>query len=908
MRDMLRYVFRPKSNDREAIRSAYYESLGPTRVTMYITLLAASIFMILTFVYPPYFGGTTVLYHQICYVWVLLVASIWLIGVGRAMKDYVSRYRVVYVLNHFMGISLYVWVISLMVVNSLARGTVDTTLFMTVALVVPLCVYLNPIIYVLVAVLSNAAVLSFLYYMVTLKAIEPNEMANFTIFSVFQIVMGIIMSYTRFRLNEQLVTAERQRREIEKLNKSQNSFFSNMSHEIRTPINTIIGLNEMILREDVSEEVIEDAVNIKAAGKLLLNLINDILDMSKFQSGRMQLLIEPYHTGDMLSDIVGMLWIRAKDKKLDFNVDVSPDIPAELVGDEVRIKQILINIINNAIKYTKEGSVSLTVQCEISEDKTCKMIYTVSDTGIGIKSEDIPYLFSAFKRVDETATKHIEGTGLGLSIVKQLVDLMGGKITVNSVYKKGSTFIIEIPQRIERDGSVGKYDFSKAGSSGRKKEYIPRFEAPGARILVVDDNEANLMVVSKLLRDTKVRIDTAVSGAEALRKTLNIKYDVIFMDHLMPEMDGIECRRKIKEQTGGRCRESAIVILTANADEENRALYERENFDGYLSKPVSGEALENELYNHLPKELVRITGNRSEIAQESVSWMNNSKKRKSIVITTESVADLSPDIIEKYQIQVLPHKVRTEEGLFKDGVEIETQGILKYMENPDHMVLPMGPAVKEAEEFFSKQLTYANNIIHISISSKIEHSGYGPALEASRSFDNVFVIDSSHLSSGQGLMALEACRMAEAGMSAEQIVKELESTKKKIHTSFIVDNLDFLARAGQVGNGTANLVKSLMVRPVLVLRKGKMGVGMTYFGSRETAWKAYINSIMSRRANIDSRILFVTYVGITKRDTDWIREQIEKYMHFDEICFRQASPAIAVNSGPGTFGLLYIEK
>ncbi|MCR4556312.1 MAG: DegV family EDD domain-containing protein [Saccharofermentans sp.] len=908
MREMLRYLFKPSSNDSEAIKSAYYESVGPTHVTMIISFLAAAIFMILTFVYPPYFGGTTVLYHQICYAWLLVVVIIWMIGAHHAMKDYAARYRTVFALNHFMGISLYVWVISLVVVNSLARGTCDTTLFMTVALVVPLCVYFNPIAYVIIALLSNATMAAFLYFMVSLGSIEPNELANFSIFSVFQIVMGVIMSYTRYRLNQQLVTAERQRKEIEMLNKSQTSFFSNMSHEIRTPINTIIGLNEMILREDVSEEVVEDAVNIKAAGKLLLNLINDILDMSKFQSGRMQLLIEPYHTGDMLSDIVGMLWIRAKDKKLDFNVDVSPDIPAELIGDEVRIKQILINVINNAIKYTKEGSVSLTVQCEMTDSKTCKMIYMVSDTGIGIKSEDIPYLFSAFKRVDETVTKHIEGTGLGLSIVKQLVDLMGGKITVNSVYKKGSTFIIEIPQRVERTGSVGKYDFAKAGNSGRKKEYLPKFEAPQARILVVDDNEANLMVVSKLLRDTKVRIDTASSGAEALRKTLNIKYDVIFMDHLMPEMDGIECRRRVKDQTGGRCRESAIVILTANADEENRALYERENFDGYLAKPVSGEALENELYNHLPQEIVHITGNRSEIAAESISWMNGSKKRKSIVITTESVADLSPELIEKYQIPVLPHKVRTEEGLFKDGKEIETQGILKYMEDPDHMVLPMGPTVREVEEFYAKQLAYANNIIHISISSKIEHSGYKPALEASKSFDNVFVIDSAHLSSGQGIMALVACRMVEAGLPPEQIVKELENMKKKIHTSFIVDNLDFLARAGQVGNGTANIVKSLMGRPVLVLRKGKMGVGMTYFGSRETAWRAYINSVLSRGSNIDTRVLFVTYVGITKKDTDWIKEQIEKHMHFDEIYFRQASPAIAVNCGPGTFGLLYMEK
>ena len=907
MKALLKFFFRPSKHNPEAVRSAYYASLKPTQFMLIISFIMCVIFMILTFTTPSFFGRSA-FYHRICYAVLYIVVLAWIAVTRYAVQDYQGRFKLITAMNSLMAVLMYLWAIALAFVNLVMRGQMDTTIFMTVSLIVPLSVYLNPLVYLFIALFSNAGMICLF---VIAPMFGPDDITigfgNFIVFSVFQIAMGLTMLYTKYRLHEQLATADRQHREIEMLNKSQNSFFSNMSHEIRTPINTIIGLNEMILREDVSDEVIEDAVNIKAAGKLLLNLINDILDMSKFQSGSMQLLIEPYHTGDMLSDIVGMLWIRAKDKKLDFNIDVSPDIPSELVGDEVRIKQILINVINNAIKYTKEGSVSLTVQCEKNEDKTCKMIYTVSDTGIGIKSEDIPYLFSAFKRVDETVTKHIEGTGLGLSIVKQLVDLMGGKITVNSVYKKGSTFIIEIPQRVEREGTVGNHDFTK-GSAVSRQDYVPKFEAPEARILVVDDNDANLMVVSKLLRDTKVRVDTASSGAEALRKTLNIKYNVIFMDHLMPEMDGIQCKNKIKDQTGGRCRETPVVILTANADEENRALYAREAFDGYLAKPVSGEALENELYAHLPKEIVKITGNRNEIAQESISWMSGTKKRKSIAITSESVADLAPEIIDKFGIEIIPHKVRTDEGLFKDGKEIETLGVLKYMEDPAHNVLPQGPTVREAEEFFAKQLTNANNVVHISISSKIEHSGYQPALEAARSFDNVFVVDSGHVSSGQGILAVVAAKMAKEGHSAEHIVRELETIKKKIHTSFIVDNLDFLARAGQVGNGMANLVKSLMGRPVLVLRNGKMGVGMTYFGTRETAWKAYINSVMSKAANIDTSILFVTYVGISKHDLDWIREQIEKHMHFDEIYFKQASPAVSVNCGPGTFGLLYIEK
>ena len=737
-------------------------------------------------------------------------------------------------------------------------------------------------------------------------------------------IMGIVFSYVSLIMISVAVAimvvleinlftkekkrTEEQKKEIEMLNAAQNQFFSSMSHEIRTPINTIIGLNEMILRENVSEEVVEDAVNIRSAGKLLLNLINDILDMSKFRAGKMHLLIMPYQTGNMLSDLVGMLWIRAKEKNLEFRINVSPDVPAELVGDEVRIKQILINILNNAIKYTKEGSISLTVQSEKIDEDTYNIIYTVADTGIGIKKEDMPYLFSAFKRVDEDTTNHIEGTGLGLSIVKQFLDLMGGKITVNSVYTKGSTFIVEIPQKRVNENLIGEFDFEKKHGYSKRSEYKKKFEAPEARILVVDDNEANLMVVNKLLRDTKVIIDTVTSGKAALKKTQNIEYNVIFMDHLMPEMDGIECKKQIRNQVGGSSRESKIVVLTANADEENRELYVREAFDGYLAKPVSGEELEKELYRLLPKDLVKVLGDDGEIAEETISWMHGSKQRKMVAVSTESVADIPGELIEKYGIQVIPHKVQTAEGVFKDGTEIDTAGVIKYMEETKNDITPMAPEAKEHELFFAKQLAYANNVIHIAISSKIGNSGFPPATDAAKAFDNVFVVDSGHLSSSQGLIVLEAARLAENGMGPKHVIEELEQMKKKVHTSFIVDNLDYLARAKQVSVRTANLVKSLMGRPVLVLKKGRMKVGKIYFGSSKSAWKAYINSCLSNSSRIDTSILFVTYVGLSKKDMDWIREYIEKSVKFDEIYFQQASASIAVNCGPGTFGLLYKEK
>ena len=908
MRKVLNYIFRRSQIDPEAEKSVYKSSIKPTLFMIMLCFIISFVLFGLT-IFAPSIFDTGAMFHRIMYIILFMIGLFYTAFAEYALKDYDNRYRIIYVVNVLLSLMMYSFILVLTYHTYAFRGTAETTLFMTVSLLVPLCIYMRPLTYILMAIASNAGMAYIIYLSVcTGTTNKLTGFYNFLIFTIFQTFMGIMMLYTKYRLHREIVTAGRQHKEIEMLNKAQNSFFSNMSHEIRTPINTIIGLNEMILRENVSDEVIEDAVNIRAAGKLLLSLINDILDMSRFQSGKMQLVEAPYRTGDMLSDIVGMLWIRAKEKKLDFHVDVSPDIPAELNGDEVRIKQILINVINNAIKYTKEGSVSLSVQCEIKNDKICNMIYSVSDTGIGIKPEDIPYLFSAFKRVDETSNRHIEGTGLGLSIVKQLVDHMGGKITVNSVYMRGSTFIIELPQKIEGESQVGQYNFEKSGSSAHKTDYAPKFIAPDARILVVDDNEANLMVASKLLRDTKIRIDTAPNGQEALRKTLNIKYDVIFMDHLMPEMDGIQCFKRIKEQTGGRNRETKVVVLTANADEENRTLYARMNFDGYLSKPVSGDELENELYRLLPKEMVQITGNRSEIAEETISWMNSNKKRKKVVITTDSVADLPQELVSKYEIAVIPHKVVTQEGVFKDGKEIDTLGIVRYMDNPLNRVNTDTPDVKEFEEFFAEQLKIANNIIHVSITSRVGNSGYGLAQEAAKAFDNVTVYDSAHLSSGQGIMVLEACRMAEEGRSPEEIIEALENLKKKVHTSFIVDNLDFLSRAGQVGKRIANVVKALMGRPVLRLRNGKMGVGMTYFGPREKAWKSYINSVLSATSNIDDEILFITYVGLTKREADWIKAQVEKKMKFKEIYFKQAAPAIAVNCGPGTFGLLYREK
>jgi len=700
--------------------------------------------------------------------------------------------------------------------------------------------------------------------------------------------------------------AQKQNKEIEELNRAQSRFFSSMSHEIRTPINTIIGLNEMILREAVSDEVASDAKSIQGASKMLLALINDILDMSKIESGKMDIVPVTYDVGAMLSDIVNMIWVRAKEKEIEFHIDVDQTMPAQLYGDEVRIKQILINVLNNAVKYTSEGSVSLSIQCKRLDSCSAQIIYSVTDTGMGIKKESIPYLFKAFKRVDEENNRYIEGTGLGLSIVKQLVDLMDGDIAVNSVYKKGSTFVITLPQKIVGESEIGELNLESRHALNAREHYKQSFEAPRAQVLIVDDNETNLMVAEKLLRDTKVRISTAASGKECLKKTLQERYDVILMDHLMPEMDGIECLNAIRAQTGGLNQGTPVVILTANAGGENQALYRREGFDGYLLKPVSGIQLETELLRHLPRELVSMMNTTGDVGVVETPVLAH-KKKMMIMISTDSVCDLPGYLTEKHQIAVMPYRVITEGGEFMDGVEAETEGILSYIGTRGKRARSEAPEVADYEEFFAEQLTKAQYIIHITMARNASQ-GYANASEASRTFDNVIVVDSGHLSSGMGLMVLRAAEYAAEGLTADEIVNRLELMRRKVRTSFIVDSTEYLARSGRIPSKVNTVCEMLMLHPVIVLKNSSMKVGAIRMGTKDHTRRKYITSTLNTVGEIDKKILFITYTGMKREELKEIEEQVKDKVTFENIIYQKASPAISSNCGPGSFGLLFMLK
>ncbi|MBQ9460086.1 MAG: DegV family EDD domain-containing protein [Oscillospiraceae bacterium] len=733
------------------------------------------------------------------------------------------------------------------------------------------------------------------------RVIYPDSLISTLLVGV---LVSILAGFEIEVFREESKRSKAQREEIDHLVKAQNQFFSNMSHEIRTPINTIIGLNEMILREDISEEVADDAANIQAASRLLLHLINDILDMSKIESGKMELVPSAYDVGAMLSDIVGMIWIRAKEKGLEFRVDVDPGVPAELYGDEVRIKQILINVLTNAVKYTREGSVSISIESRRLSAETALVTYSISDTGMGIKKENIPYLFSAFRRVDEEKNRHIEGTGLGLSIVKQLVDLMGGNITVNSVYTQGSTFIIELPQTLVSERKVGEINLEMRHEMNHRTQYRQSFEAPDARVLVVDDDAANRLVATKLLRGTKMTVETVASGAEALKKTYETQYHVILMDHMMPEMDGIECYRAIRDQVGGLNRATKIIVLTANAGSEERELYAKTGFDGYLVKPVTGEELERELRRMLPQELVSEHTDSSTLGEKLGASLRMNQKKAPVSITTDSVCGVPRAAAEKLGIGVIPYHVHTDDGVFLDGMETETRGVIEYMERGEGMMRSEPPDVEEYEAFFAKQLLRSTNVLHISLSSQIG-TGFSVASGARQTFGNATVVDSAQVCYGAGLLVTAAAEMAKGGASVTQITRELEELKKDIHTSFLVRDTDYLTRAGRLDHNFNRVAGAFMLSPMITVQNGKLKVGRVLSGQKEHVWRQYISLALRTSRPIDKKRIFVGYAGLSDEDLHFIGEEIKRRVDFKEIVFGCVSPAIAINCGPGTFGLAY---
>ncbi len=410
-----------------------------------------------------------------------------------------------------------------------------------------------------------------------------------------------------FKLQIALNDLEKSQTELQKAveraesaDRAKSDFLAHMSHEIRTPINAVLGMNELINRESTQPEIRAYSADIADAGQSLLSLINDILDFSKIEAGRMELAPSEYEVKNLLREVSNIIRVRCEDKGLTFDIQNNPTIPARLYGDDVRIRQILINLLNNALKYTDKGGVTLLVESKEISENQIELVFSVKDTGIGIKEEDLKLLFESFRRIDLEHNRKREGTGLGLNITKSLVEMMGGSIQVSSVYGEGSVFTVSIKQEVRGGEVLGV--FKKEGTTTGKKKYESLFTAPEARILVVDDVKMNLSVVKGLLKQTRMQVETALSGEECLRMIQETAYDIIFLDHMMPEMDGLETMQRIKADTGHCNQSTPVIMLTANAILGAKEEYLGIGFEDYLSKPIQWKEMEELLMKYLPKE------------------------------------------------------------------------------------------------------------------------------------------------------------------------------------------------------------------------------------------------------------------------------------------------------------------
>ena len=718
------------------------------------------------------------------------------------------------------------------------------------------------------------------------------------------VCFGIIMRLQMRVFEEEHKVNVLQQEELERNSNSKNVFFANMSHEIRTPINAIMGLNELILRTEPSEEVREYAKDIGTASKMLLGQVNDILDLSQMEMKKMRIVPVEYRTEDLFGELVELIRVQTDKKGLELNVEIDKDIPSVLMGDEKRLKQILLNILDNANKYTREGSVSLFAKGELSSKGELILEVKIEDTGIGIRKEDIDYLYDSFNRIDEKKNNRIVGSGLGLAIIKQLVDLMEGEIAVDSIYTKGTVFTVRIKQRIVDNTPMGVINFMNR-ETVQVEKYQHLFEAPEARVLVVDDNEMNSMIAKKLLSATKVQIDVAGSGEECLKMTKKKYYHVILLDYMMPDMDGTQVLKELRNQENGLCRESAVIALTANTIMGARQLYLEQGFDGYVEKPIHGKLFEMEVFKFIPSDIIEYLDDETVNDRESNPIQSKSrKKRKKIYVTADCCCDLPPELLEKYDIKLMYLYIKTPYGRFADTIEIDSDSLSQYTSFNSSTAFADSVTVEEYEEFFAEVLTQAEQVVHISLGSKSGKS-YSVAVEAAKGFDHVHVIDSCQASCGQGLVTLHAAKMALDGKSVSEICAEVEQKIPLVQTMVIMPGADIFHQNSRMRAIAAKVCRVFSLHPMAVMKHTRpVAVGLLG-GTLEKAWKQGIRWHLHRKRKINKEVVCITHVGLSVKQQEWLLREIKKQVNFKRVIINKTSFSTACNVGLKSIGISY---
>ncbi len=699
-----------------------------------------------------------------------------------------------------------------------------------------------------------------------------------------------------------------QRKKLEKLGRSKDKFYANFSHEIRNPINAIIGLNEITLRKTNDEVTAANAHAIKSSSRLLLNLINDIMDFSQIQNSSMKLIEAPYNSNDFFTELVELVGTRAEEKKLKLKLLLDPSIPATMVGDERRLVQVVLNLLTNAIKYTIEGEVVLSASCVKAKEGHVTLKISVADTGIGIKKENLKYLFDSFSQFDRSKNSRIEGNGLGMAITKELVTLMHGEIAVDSVYTKGSTFTITVDQGYVGEEVIGKTDILSGNVALKNDAYERSFEAPGARILVVDDDELNRAILVQLLKDTKVKVDTAGDGRRALQLTMQNVYHTILVDYMMPQMDGLELMNAIRIQDGGLNRDTAIVALTgATISEETLAKYSTK-FNMTLQKPIDGSRLEQCLLHCLPEEVVEYQKDTTVVIGDAVTGAFLSENKKKVKITTDCACDLDVEVASENGIAMMYLYVKTPKGRFMDTVEIDSGNLTGYLTSSKTYVKAVSASVEEYERFFGEQLEEAQEIIHLSVGAGLGES-YNKACEAAESFDHVRVVDTGQVSGGLGLLALTAASWVTKGVGADKIYSDITALCEYVDTNVVLPSSDVFVQSAKMSALIGAFFNAFNFRPVMRINKSVQLFVSVMTGSDDSVIRKHISQSMIGKGRIapGSKVIF-SHVGLTHKQQELAYDMLTKYYEPENIIVQKTSVTVAGTVGDKAIGLSFYRR